>query len=39
MASRSDVNNAQDRMIFRHTATTTKKINVAPKIMRGDTRL
>ena len=28
-----------DKNIFKRTATTTKKINIAPKVMRGGTRL
>lgn len=29
----------KDQRIFRRTATTTKNINITPKIMRGGTRL
>lgn len=28
-----------DKKIFKRTAQTTKKINIAPKVMRGGTRL
>ena len=28
-----------DKKVFRRTAASTKKINVAPKVMRGGTRL
>lgn len=39
MSNRSTVPNSLDDKIFRNTASTTKKINVEPKIMRGGTRL
>lgn len=29
----------KDRKIFNHTANKTKKINIAPKVMRGGIRL
>lgn len=28
-----------DKRVFKRTASSTKKINVAPKVMRGGTRL
>lgn len=28
-----------DRNVFKRTAASTKKINIAPKVMRGGTRL
>lgn len=28
-----------DKQVFRRTAVQTKKINIAPKVMRGGTRL
>lgn len=36
---RSSVNSALDKAIFSRTAKRTRAINVAPKIMRGGTRL
>ena len=30
---------AKDKKIFRRTAVKTKKINIAPKVMRGGIRL
>lgn len=30
---------AKDRKVFRRTAVKTKKINIAPKVMRGGIRL
>lgn len=30
---------AKDRKVFRRTAVKTKKVNIAPKIMRGGIRL
>ena len=28
-----------DKKVFKHTAATTKKVNISPKVMRGGTRL
>lgn len=39
MAYRSSVNSAKDKKIYHATAAKTKKINVAPKTMRGGIRL
>lgn len=39
MASRKGTNKKTDSRIFKKTATNTKKINIAPKTMRGGTRL
>lgn len=39
MAKRSKVSRGLDKKIFRRTASSSKKINLAPKIMRGGTRL
>lgn len=36
---RSGTNKNIDNKVFRRTASTTKKINIAPKVMRGGTRL
>lgn len=37
--SRTNTRKRRDQKIFRRTAGTTKKINIAPKVMRGGTRL
>lgn len=37
--SRVNTNKRKDGKIFRRTAQNTKKINLAPKTMRGGTRL
>lgn len=39
MAKRKETNKRTDSKIFKRTAQTTKKINIAPKVMRGGTRL
>lgn len=39
MARRIMKNRKKDRKIFRNTANTTKKMNIAPKVMRGGIRL
>lgn len=39
MAYRSRVKNKRDNRIFKHTAMSTKKINVRPKISRGGIQL
>lgn len=39
MSSRESVNPSVDHKIFTRTANSTKKINIAPKVMRGGTRL
>lgn len=39
MAYRSSVNSAKDKQVYHETAAKTKKINVAPKTMRGGIRL
>lgn len=39
MSHRSDVNPSVDKKVFKHTADKTKKINIAPAVMRGGTRL
>lgn len=39
MARRTHVRANNDHKIFSRTAASTKKINIAPKIMRGGTRL
>lgn len=36
---RKSVQPSHDKKIFRNTAAKTKKINLAPKIMRGGIRL
>lgn len=33
------MNNANDHKIFQRTASRTRKMNIAPKIMRGGIRL
>ena len=37
--SRVNTNKRKDKKIFKRTAQTTKKINLAPKTMRGGTKL
>lgn len=37
--SRTNTKKRKDRKIFSRTAGTTKKINVAPRVMRGGIRL
>ena len=39
MAHRKPAPPGPDKRIFRNTASKTKKINVAPRIMRGGIRL
>lgn len=39
MAKRSKTNHRKDAKIFHQTAKKTKTINLAPKAMRGGTRL
>ena len=39
MRHRKKVSKNKDNKIFRHTAMTTKKINVAPKVSRGGIQL
>lgn len=39
MRKRSPVKRAKDKTIFAKTARKTKKINIAPKTMRGGIRL
>lgn len=39
MAKRSKTNHRKDAKIFNRTAKKTKTINLAPKAMRGGTRL
>lgn len=39
MAHRSRTKRSVDKRIFRNTADTTKKINIAPKVSRGGIRL
>ena len=34
-----NTNRRKDKKIFKRTAASTKKINIAPKVMRGGTRL
>lgn len=36
---RKKMKKSKDRKIFSHTANKTKKINIAPKVMRGGIRL
>lgn len=36
---RKRMKKSKDRKIFSHTANKTKKINIAPKVMRGGIRL
>ena len=37
--SRVNTRPKNDRKVFKRTASSTKKVNVAPKVMRGGTRL
>lgn len=37
--SRTNTRKRVDKKIFKHTAATTKKVNVAPKVLRGGIRL
>lgn len=39
MKHRTTVKPRKDKKIFSHTAAKTKKINVAPRLMRGGIRL
>lgn len=39
MRHRRKVNGRKDKRIFKHTAMTTRKINVAPKVSRGGIQL
>lgn len=39
MAHRSKTRKRIDRKIFKRTATATKRVNIAPKVMRGGIRL
>lgn len=39
MSQRSPVPSQLDKLIFKHTADKTKKINITPSVMRGGTRL
>lgn len=39
MSNRSETKKSVDSRIFRNTASKTKLINVAPKVMRGGIRL
>lgn len=39
MAHRSTTNGSVDKRVFKHTATKTKKINIAPRVRRGGIRL
>lgn len=39
MARRFKVKRRKDRKIFKRTASVTKRINIAPKMMRGGIRL
>ena len=34
-----NTNRSKDHAIFKRTASSTKKVNVSPKVMRGGTRL
>lgn len=36
---RSRVKKSVDKKVFRHTAATTKLVNVKPRVMRGGIRL
>lgn len=36
---RKRMKRGKDRKVFKHTANKTKKINIAPKVMRGGIRL
>ena len=37
--SRVKVKKSIDKKVFKRTAASTKKINIAPRVMRGGTRL
>lgn len=37
--SRVNTKPRNDHKVFKRTASSTKKVNVAPKVMRGGTRL
>lgn len=39
MAYRKNVSPKKDQVVFKHTADKTKKINIAPVLMRGGYRL
>ena len=39
MAKRKVMKKSIDKKVFKRTASKTKKININPKIMRGDIRL
>lgn len=39
MKHRVPLKKSKDKKIFRRTASKTKKINIAPKVMRGGIRL
>lgn len=39
MAKRTPVRTGKDKKVFSNTADKTKRINIAPTIMRGGTRL
>lgn len=36
---RKKMKRRKDQKVFKHTANKTKKINIAPKVMRGGIRL
>lgn len=36
---RKSVKKSVDKNVFRHTADSTKRINIVPTVMRGGTRL
>lgn len=38
MPKRAPVKASVDERIFRRTATQTKRVNIAPRVMRGGTR-
>lgn len=38
MSHRTTTNKATDNKVFKRTASTTKKVNIAPKVMRGGIR-
>ena len=37
--AKTNTNKGKDKNIFKRTAAGTKKINIAPRVMRGGTRL
>lgn len=39
MASRKKLRKSKDKKVYSRTAEKTKKINIAPKLMRGGIRL